>query len=129
MNKVALALAVLTVGLLNVILAFGPGTRGPMFNAAIEVLPFVMVPSSLMLGLIFWHTGHQWFACMFLLNVAVFLIVLGFLLSGVPPTEQFLFVADVLQLNLYLLALGKHWSLFANPITAVQWPPSVSVQR
>jgi hypothetical protein len=119
MNRIALVLGVLTIVLLDVILAFGNvSMRGAAFNAAIEGLPFVMIPSSVLFAYTFFSTGHRWLATLFLLNIGAFLFALGILAFGGRLSAPVLFVTDVLQLNLYVVALAKHWSLLLERTSA-----------
>lgn len=115
MDKATLGLGVLTAALLSVILAFGnTAVRGDAFAISIELLPFVMLPSSALFAFRFWRSGRRWFAAGFALNVVLFAAVVAYLFLSGPLPQQALFVSDVLQLDLYLLALGRHWTMFAG---------------
>ena len=121
MKKAAIALSIASIALLNVILAVGNGrSSDALFNVSIELLPVFMLPSSVLLAYFLISRGHRVIGALFALNVMLFFLALGLMAAGRPLNAGALFIADVLQLNLYVVALTKHWTLLAT--SGVQRP-------
>ena len=117
MKKAAVVLSIASVALLNVILAAGNGRSSDgLFNFSIELLPVVMLPSSVLLAYFLAVRGHRVIGALFAVNVMLFFMALGLMAAGRPLNASVLFIADVLQLNLYLVALTKHWQLLTGSV-------------
>jgi hypothetical protein len=106
--RIAPALGILTIGLLNLIIALGlTGTSPIAFHAAVETLPWVLVASSLFLGTLFWRRGKKPLSACLLANI-VMMIVAVFVNHGlqIPLNQSLLWISDLWWLNVHLIAIG-----------------------
>ena len=115
MNRLAVALAIATVGALNVIVLLGAGlpasdTSERVLAIAVPIMDVCLVTSSILLGRSFLATGHRTLGTLLLLNLALFAAAIVIRMRGSIPPRWVLFTADVYWLNLYLVALSKYWS-------------------
>jgi len=119
MNKSALTLGVVTVAILNVVVIVGAGLPDSasgerLIAALIPVLDFCVVVSSVLLGKTLVARGLRTLGILFFLNIALFGLAIVVRVSGSMPPRWLLFATDVYWLNLYLVALAKHWRLLAG---------------
>jgi len=119
MNKSALTLGVVTVAILNVVIIVGAGLPASasgerLIAALIPVLDFCVVVSSVLLGKTLVARGLRTLGILFFLNIALFALAIVVRVSGSMPPRWLLFATDVYWLNLYLVALAKHWKLLAG---------------
>jgi hypothetical protein len=118
MNKLALILGLATVAILNVVIIIGAGLpESPsgerLIATLIPALDLCLMVSSVLLGHILMTSGFRPLGALFLLNLALFAVAIVVRVSGSMPPRWLLFGTDVYWLNLYLVALAKHWRLFA----------------
>jgi hypothetical protein len=118
MNKSALTLGVVTVAILNVVIIVGAGLPDSasgehLIAVLIPVLDFCVVVSSVLLGRVL-TKGFRTLGILFFLNLALYALAIVVRVSGSMPPRWLLFATDAYWLNLYLVALAKHWRLLAD---------------
>jgi hypothetical protein len=119
MNKLGLTLAIAAVAALNVIVVAGAGlpdsvTGERLLAIAVPIMDVSLVLSSVLLGRILLARGVRTLGIVFLLNIGLFAIAIVMRVAGSVPSRWLLFTADAYWLNLYLIALSKHWSVLSG---------------
>jgi hypothetical protein len=114
-KRTALGFGLATVALLDLVLTLGNG-RGPvwLFEPVTDVLAVCLLTSSALLGYALTVNRRRTMGALFVLNVAASLVGATMSLSGVRLNQVVLYVADVVWLTLYLVALTKYWSLLVD---------------
>jgi hypothetical protein len=123
MNKLAVILAIATIAVLNFMVVVGAGLPGSatgerLLDMAVPVMDLCLVLSSVLLGRMLLATGYRTLGKLLMLNLALFAAALVLRVFGSIPPRWVLFTADVYWLNLYLVALSKHWSAVAGRAAA-----------
>ena len=123
MNKLAVTLAVVTVAALNVILVVGAGlpdstTGERLLSGMVPIMDLSLVLSSVLLARIFIAKGFPTLGKIFLFNIALFAVAVVVRAAGSMPPRWLLFTADAYWLNLYLIALSRHWSFWSGQSAA-----------
>jgi hypothetical protein len=122
-NKLAVVLAVVTVAALNVIVVVGAGlpastTGERLLGGVVPLMDLSLVLSSVLLARIFIAKGFPTLGKLFIFNIALFAIAVVVRVAGSMPPRWLLFTADAYWLNLYLIALSRHWDLWSDQSAA-----------
>jgi hypothetical protein len=107
MVRTATSLGLVTGGTVIVIIALGLSGASPRaFHVAVELLPWMVVASSVSLGTLLWRRGSRLIAAGLLANLAMVLAAI-FVRHGldVPLNQTMLWCADVWFLVIHAIAL------------------------
>jgi len=123
MDKLAVTLAIATVAALNVVVVVGASlpdsvTGERLLAIAVPIMDLCLVLSSVLLGRILVARGFRTLGALLILNIALFAAAVVLRVVGSIPPRWLLFTTDVYWLNLYLIALSKHWSVFSGRAAA-----------
>jgi len=121
-NRLAVTLALATVAALDVILVAGAGfpDSAPgegLIAGAVPIMDLCLVVSSVLLGRLLFANGSRGLGMLFTLNLALFAMAVVVRLRGSMPPRWLLFGVDVYWLNLYLVALARHWRVLAGRLS------------
>lgn len=108
MARTATTLGMLTVALLNVVVGLAMIDVSPRaFHVAVEILPWLLIASSLSMGSVLWRTGRTTLAVCLFANIAMLLAALfaRLALGTLVPLRSILCMADLWWLNVHLIAL------------------------
>lgn len=119
MNQLAVTLALATVAALDVILVAGAGVPDPalaqgLIAVAVPIMDLCLFVSSVLLARLLFANGFRGLGTLFTINLALFAVALVVRLRGSMPPRWLLFGVDVYWLNLYLVALARHWRVLAG---------------
>jgi hypothetical protein len=122
-NKFVVTVAIATVAALNVVLIVGAGladstTEQRLLAIVVPIMDLCLVLSSVLLARMLMAQGFRTLGLLFILNLVLFALALVVRLGGSMPPRWLLFTVDVYWLNLYLIALSKHWPVVSGKAAA-----------
>lgn len=112
MNKLAVALAIATVALLDLILVVGAGlpssiTGERLIAAAVPIMDLCLLSSSALLAWLLIAGGARRLGLLFTRNFVLFAIAAVVRATGSMPPRWLLYGVDVYWSNLYLVVLSR----------------------